>query len=55
MKVAVEQEEMEAKRLQGLFTDEEIVELRKSKRRSGDFLFGVGILKRELDRLGRKY
>jgi JmjC domain, hydroxylase/Jumonji helical domain len=54
-RVAVENEEAEARRLQSLLTDDELMEFRKLKRRGNDFIFGVAILKKELERLGRKY
>ena len=54
-RIAVEIDETEARRLQGLLTDDEVRELKKLRRRGSDFIFGVAILKKELERLGRKY
>ena len=54
-RMTFERDEAEARRLQGLLTAEELGELRKVRRRGTDFLFGVGTLKKELERLGRPY
>ena len=48
-------DEVEAKRLEGLFTLEEMADLRKKRRRASGYLFSVQSLKRELERMGREY
>lgn len=48
-------DEVEARRLEGLFTDEEMIDLRKKRRRASGYLFSVQSLKRELERMGREY
>ena len=48
-------DEVEARRLEGLFSVEEMIELRKRRRRASGYLFSVTSLKKELDRMGRAY
>jgi hypothetical protein len=48
-------DEAEARRLQGLMTEEELDDFRKKRRRGNTYVFGVASLKKELNRLGRTY
>ena len=54
-RITAERDGIEARRLQGLLTAEEVTELRRVRRRGSDFLFGVATLRKELERLGRPY
>jgi JmjC domain, hydroxylase/Jumonji helical domain len=46
---------VEARRLQSLLSEEELYELRQRQRRGKAYLFGVGSLRKELDRVGKRY
>jgi hypothetical protein len=48
-------DEAQARRLQGLMTEEELDDFRKKRRRGNTYVFGVASLKKELNRLGRTY
>jgi hypothetical protein len=48
-------EEAEAKRLRELFSTEEMVALRKQRRRGVGHLFSASSLRKELDKIGRSY
>ena len=48
-------DDMEARRLQGLLTMEELEDFRKKKRRGSEYVFSVVALTKELVRLGREF
>jgi hypothetical protein len=54
-RVRMASDDAEARRLQALFTDEEMEEFRKKRRRGPEYIFGVITLKNELVRLGKGF